>query len=606
VRFFSLLFFILLFNSPLFAQIEGYQWPVTVSKHLSGTFGETRSAHYHSGLDIKTWGREGYPVYASKNGYLSRVAITARGYGRVLYLKHEDGYTTVYAHLQRFRKDIQDYVDSIRVHSHTFEIELYPDSALFNFKQGELIGFTGSTGIGPPHLHFEIRDSLQQPLNALQAGFNIKDDIPPTISALLIIPESPKSRINGSAYPGIYYPEDRRADTLNFGLIKANELVGITISAFDGANQVTNKYAPYTITLRQSSDTLFHETIDSFNFEEANTMFLDRIAAYGASRRSFQPLYKKDGPDIPFYDKVKNKGLITPTTDTTGYEIITTDFFGNTRISTFQMIAGTDETDITKEIKSNPRNWYWRNNWTALSKDSVLDIRGTFAGYWDDKFQQQLLHVDSTYFHTARINPDNFTSFYTPDKDLFVRFKPHTFFDTLTVALNHRIEEHYPIIEILPDDQPALKAIELQFYLGEHFEKDKNYRLFRLDRSRNRLSYVDSKLIGRTIHGYPSGTGEFAVIADDAPPVTYFPALLETDYGEWKVVMRVEDELSGIDFKRSEIQVNGIRGITEYDFEEDLLIYLHPGFKPTSGKSLEVQVIVTDHAGNSVFRTYQL
>ena len=66
--------------------VPNYRWPIDGSRHLSGTFGETRSTHFHSGLDIKTWGREGYPVYASEKGYISRMAISARGYGKVLYV----------------------------------------------------------------------------------------------------------------------------------------------------------------------------------------------------------------------------------------------------------------------------------------------------------------------------------------------------------------------------------------------------------------------------------------------------------------------------------------------------------------------------------------
>ena len=51
--------------------VPNYRWPIDGSRHLSGTFGETRSTHFHSGIDIKTWGREGYPVLASEKGYIS-------------------------------------------------------------------------------------------------------------------------------------------------------------------------------------------------------------------------------------------------------------------------------------------------------------------------------------------------------------------------------------------------------------------------------------------------------------------------------------------------------------------------------------------------------
>ena len=105
--------------------VPNYRWPVDVSRHLSGTFGETRSAHFHSGLDIKTWGREGYPVFATEEGYISRMAISARGYGKVLYVTHPNGYTSVYAHLQRFSPELQAYIDSVRMaRGYRFEIDI--------------------------------------------------------------------------------------------------------------------------------------------------------------------------------------------------------------------------------------------------------------------------------------------------------------------------------------------------------------------------------------------------------------------------------------------------------------------------------------------------
>ena len=54
-----LLIFNTVFSLSLIAQPTGYIWPTDASPYLTSTFAETRSTHFHSGIDIKTWGREG-------------------------------------------------------------------------------------------------------------------------------------------------------------------------------------------------------------------------------------------------------------------------------------------------------------------------------------------------------------------------------------------------------------------------------------------------------------------------------------------------------------------------------------------------------------------
>ncbi|MEP5943626.1 MAG: peptidoglycan DD-metalloendopeptidase family protein, partial [Balneola sp.] len=125
MKYLSLLFFLIACPLNLISQDSTYLWPTNSGKFLSSTFGETRSAHFHAGLDIKTWGREGYKVFASKDGFLDKLLITNKGYGKAIYIKHHDGSYTVYAHLQRFNEQFQKIADSIRVneldYSYTFE-----------------------------------------------------------------------------------------------------------------------------------------------------------------------------------------------------------------------------------------------------------------------------------------------------------------------------------------------------------------------------------------------------------------------------------------------------------------------------------------------------
>ena len=88
--------------------------PLGYESILSGTFGELRSNHFHSGLDIKTKGKEGSKVYTFNKGYVSRIKISNGGYGKAIYIKHPDGRTTVYAHLQKFSAKIEAIVNEIQ------------------------------------------------------------------------------------------------------------------------------------------------------------------------------------------------------------------------------------------------------------------------------------------------------------------------------------------------------------------------------------------------------------------------------------------------------------------------------------------------------------
>src|SRR6056297_2658379 len=88
--------------------------PLQVPLALAGTFGELRSNLFHSGMDSKTQQREGLPVYASAEGYVSRINVAHYGYGKALYIQHPNGYTTVYAHLKNFSPEIEAYIKKLQ------------------------------------------------------------------------------------------------------------------------------------------------------------------------------------------------------------------------------------------------------------------------------------------------------------------------------------------------------------------------------------------------------------------------------------------------------------------------------------------------------------
>ncbi|PCJ81303.1 MAG: hypothetical protein COA49_06210 [Bacteroidetes bacterium] len=178
------------FSTPdtLFASVSGLIAPLDIPLVLSGNFGEFRGDHFHTGLDFKTQGQEGFPVLAVANGVVSRVKVSPWGYGQALYLLHDDGSTSVYAHLSRYSSSIQEWLIGRQYSSRSFGIDARPVYSI-RFEVGDTIGWSGNSGSsGGPHLHFEIRDENQHPVNPLKWDFKITDTRAPEVGNLVIIP----------------------------------------------------------------------------------------------------------------------------------------------------------------------------------------------------------------------------------------------------------------------------------------------------------------------------------------------------------------------------------------------------------------------------------
>ena len=154
--------------------------------NLSGTFGELRTNHFHSGIDIKTNRVEGLNIYSYEKGYISRIQVSTYGYGKAIYITHPDGKITVYAHLSKFSEKIQNYVKDIQYKRKKFAIKVYPKESEILIEKNEIIGYSGNTGSSSgPHLHFELRDKNNMPVNPLKyRNIEIIDTIIPSLKGV--------------------------------------------------------------------------------------------------------------------------------------------------------------------------------------------------------------------------------------------------------------------------------------------------------------------------------------------------------------------------------------------------------------------------------------
>jgi murein DD-endopeptidase MepM/ murein hydrolase activator NlpD len=135
---------------------------------LSANFAEIRPDHFHTGFDLRTQEKTGFKVFAAADGYVSRIKVSAFGFGNAVYIMHPNGYMTVYGHLEHFSDSIAAYVKQSQYEKQSFEVDLFPDARKFPVKQGTLIAWSGNSGSsGGPHLHFEIRDASAKAIRSI-------------------------------------------------------------------------------------------------------------------------------------------------------------------------------------------------------------------------------------------------------------------------------------------------------------------------------------------------------------------------------------------------------------------------------------------------------
>lgn len=151
---------------------------------LSGTFGELRNNHFHAGLDIRTGGVQGKSIKAAAGGYVSRIKVSSRGYGKALYIQHPNGTTTVYGHLKKYSGAIQDAVIAKQYALKKYTFDWYVPAGKLKVTKGQEVALSGNTGgSGGPHLHFEIRDRKGNTVNPLLHGLQVEDKIPPFVKS---------------------------------------------------------------------------------------------------------------------------------------------------------------------------------------------------------------------------------------------------------------------------------------------------------------------------------------------------------------------------------------------------------------------------------------
>lgn len=299
-----------------FGQTPSFVSPVNIPLVLNGNFGEIRSNHFHAGIDIKTNGATGLPVFSISDGVVSRISVSATGYGRTLYIDHPSGYTSVYAHLDCFILEIEKWVKEQQYQLQRFEVNLEPSPTLFRFSKGEQIAFSGNTGSSAgPHLHFEIRKTeSQHPVNPLLLGFNIKDTSKPVVTGLFIYPLDDNSHVKS------VNKKQKFALTLQNGVYRikdSNEAIpvwgniGFGIEATDYLDASWSKCGIFKLEIRVDSLLVNSFTIDELAYEKSRQMnsHID-FEEFVSTKRRIQKTYIEPGNRLDIYSNIVNNGIV--------------------------------------------------------------------------------------------------------------------------------------------------------------------------------------------------------------------------------------------------------------------------------------------------------
>lgn len=403
-------------------KLRGLVAPLTIPLVLSGNFGELRSDHFHTGLDFKTQGQEGFPVMASTGGVVARVKVSPYGYGRAIYLNGPQGMTTVYAHLQRFEPALEMWVREQQYKDKTFEWDGAPRRA-FVYEQGDTIGWSGNSGSsGGPHLHFEVRETAtQRPINPLLFDFEVADHVAPQLRAIWLIPHA-GSTVDGRSYPVRYEQFGRKISIAG----KAR----IAIDALDRLDGAANRCGVYRAEMMIDSNVVFAWQLDTLDFALGRDM----------NAHAFYPEWESTGEQVHRMHRLPGNRLPIYRSESRSAELSSAICSNHS-----ESVASGQEARAELSIR-------------------LWDVHGNLTtGVWKLAFQP--VAIDSSAVHSERLRAFDAEAFISDSSGASVRISPSTFYEDFQLELSRNIDETWSVGD---PKLPASKSLEVRLPWPSH------------------------------------------------------------------------------------------------------------------------------------------
>jgi len=518
--------------------------PLDIPLILSGTFAELRGNHFHGGIDIKTQGRSGLKVSAVADGYVSRISVSPYGYGNALYLRHPEGYTTVYGHLNAFYPELEQWIEEQLRDRSKNNGNLYPNANQFPVSRGQLVAFSGNTGGSfGPHLHFEIRDTkTEEPLNPLEFGIQVKDTRKPDLRGLMWT-----DRDFGD------YGTFKEGDTVEMYSTKGFDV--FTTDKQDGAN---NNNGVYLIEASANGQVFFTAHYNRINFNTSRFINAHiNYPRYATQRVRYTRLYELENNPLKITNTYPimnpsfqaSKGWISVAEDSiVQVEVSILDYEKNQRNLTFYLIGSAVLDDYSK---AETLDWQ-RDNDLAIGPIKV--------------------HIPSG----ALYNTDEFNLFKKGDN-------------------TYVIGEAYV---------PLQKHMTLSWELDSVKQRKQGWFVWEYD-NRGKKSAITGERKDAVLEIKTRSTGSYQLDQDLKKPevriVKNAPSLRSNSSFK-EIQVHAADDKTGID--RYSARIDGSFARIDFDYKKELLKVIIP--KELAAGNHNLRVVVIDGVGNTTVKEYAI
>ena len=531
-----------------------FQNPLDIPLVLAGTFGELRTNHFHAGIDIKTKKREGFNVLAAADGYVSRIKIQHWGYGKALYIKHPNGYTSVYAHLQKFSPEIEEYIKQNQYNKESYTIQLFPQKNQLKVKKGATIAFSGNTGgSAGPHLHFEIRDSkTEKIINPLLFGIEVKDTKKPNIQSAYVYPLDDFAQINQSNLKQKLQITLQSNGDLLADKIYASGTIGFGVLAFDRLDEAMNKNGLYKLEMFVNKEKVYQHSVETFSFAEGRYVnLLVDYPHYYKKRQRIQQCFIVKNNKLSIYNDVINNGYINIQNGLNyTVEIVASDVKGNKTTLTIPIQGKNQKIIFNKKDKELPY-YFKRDVFNKVSKGIVTLAIPKYSFYQNTAF--------------------NFT------------------YDEGVATIHD-------------GSIPLHKSFTLSFDVSQYPKSEQKKLFIGKVNSKGNVSYSNTKRRENKLYTVTKSLGKFKLAADTKKP-TITPKNFKN--GQWLSNFRflkvhIKDNLTGIKKYRATIDGNWI--LMEYEPKTGMLTY---DFNDSKYASLaktakhQLKIVVSDYVNNT-------
>ena len=518
--------------------------PLDIPLVLSGTFAELRGNHFHGGIDIKTQGRSGLKVNAVADGYVNRISVSPYGYGNALYLRHPEGYTTVYGHLNAFYPELEQWIEEQLRDRSKNNGNLYPNANQFPVSRGQLVAFSGNTGGSfGPHLHFEIRDTkTEEPLNPLEFGIQVKDTRKPDLRGLMWT-----DRDFGD------YGTFKEGDTLEIYNTKGFDV--FTTDKQDGAN---NNNGVYLIEASANGQVFFTAHYNRINFNTSRFINAHiNYPRYAAQRVRYTRLYELENNPL----KITNT-----------YPIMN---------PSFQASKG----------------------WISVAEDSIIQVDVSILDY--EKNQRNLTFylrgsaVLDDYSRTETLD-------WQRDNDLAIGpIKVHipsgALYNTDEFNLFKKGDDTYVIGEA---NVPLQKHMTLSWDLDSVKQSKQGWFAWEYD-NRGKKSAITGERKDAVLEIKTRSTGSYQLDQDLKKPevriVKNTPSLRSNSSFK-EIQVHAADDKTGID--RYSARIDGSFARIDFDYKKELLKVIIP--KDLVAGNHNLRIVVIDGVGNTTVKEYAI